>query len=127
MAKGSKTDIAMTLVGLIFFWSYFRYQSVFGALFPSGGTIGLNGLVVSPYLVFLSMLTILSLIAFACSQQVEFLLKRYPASVLIGTFCGFFGMILQMGLAGEDENTLILLGSTILVSLGFLGSMEITL
>ncbi len=120
MEKGSKTDIVMTLIGLLFFWSYFRYQSVFGALFPSDGTIEFDGLLASPYLIFLFVLTILSLVVFACSQQIEFLLKRYPASVLIGTFCGFFGMILQMGLMSEDENTWILLGSTILVSLGFL-------
>ena len=106
MARGAIRTWALPLVGLSFFWGYFRFQSFVGALFPldpAGGTSPF-----SPYGFYLLSLVVCSAVALA----IERALSSRPAgrrvetvavgvATLVGTVATSLCLLAQAGTLPE--------------------------
>ena len=86
---GNVKKIVAPIVGMTFFWAYFRYQAVFGTLYPLGSEVSVFGYGIQLYTVFLIEALVLSVIAlffFKKSGGCYSLGKRVVlASSIIGT------------------------------------------
>ena len=60
---GNVKKIVAPIVGMTFFWAYFRYQAVFGTLYPLGSEVSVFGYGIQLYTVFLIEALVLSVIA----------------------------------------------------------------
>jgi len=110
------------LVGMTFFWTYLRHQTVFGTLYPLNTTIPLSDFSVQIYAVFLLVLFVLSLLAlfFASALEKVFLNRRLVIVLFaaMGSLGAFLCLGAQRGLYADWAYLL----STILISVGFLAN-----
>lgn len=110
---------AMPLLGMSLFWTYFRYQSFFGVLYPYDSGFTLLGGSIALYPFFLMVLFIISLVTLAFVRQVEKLLSSHRTWVPLVTLLGSIGVLLGT-LTSEgllDERAFIL--SIVLVTTSF--------
>lgn len=49
---GNVKKIVAPIVGMTFFWAYFRYQAVFGTLYPLGSEVSVFGYGIQLYTLF---------------------------------------------------------------------------
>ena len=61
---GNVKKIVAPIVGMTFFWAYFRYQAVFGTLYPLGSEVSVFGYGIQLYTVFLIEALVLSVMLF---------------------------------------------------------------
>ena len=98
---GNVKKIVAPIVGMTFFWAYFRYQAVFGTLYPLGSEVSVFGYGIQLYTVFLIEALVLSVIAlffFKKSGGCYSLGKRVVlASSIIGTMGAVLNMCVQAG------------------------------
>lgn len=66
---GNVKKIVAPIVGMTFFWAYFRYQAVFGTLYPLGSEVSVFGYGIQLYTVFLIEALVLSVIALFSSRK----------------------------------------------------------
>ena len=110
------------LVGMTFFWTYLRHQTVFGTLYPLDITMQLSDFSVQVYVVFLLILLAFSLLALLFAPTVEkMFLNRRPLIVLFAAM-GSLGVFLCMGAQRGLYADWAYLLSIVLISLGFLAN-----
>ncbi len=110
------------LIGMAFFWTYFRYQTVFGALYPLDTTLSVFNISIQVYLIFLCVLLGLSLIVLLFSRKLEGVFLSHRVVILVATLLGSFGTFLCLWVQESAYATWLLWPSTVLVALGFLAS-----
>lgn len=103
----------MPLIGMSFFWTYFRYQAFFGILYPTHSTL-------SSYTLFLTVLLILSLAMLPLSKTVEKFFRTRRGMVFACTAVGTFGAGLAFLVEQEVLGPIFLELSTPLIALSFL-------
>jgi len=108
------------LVGMVFVWSYFRYQSFFGTLYPLDSVVVCGGASLHAYPMLLILLLGGTLLVMAFPHRIERLLEHRRPVVFAATVAGSVGALLALlslrGLLGSWVYGL----SVVLVVVGFL-------
>lgn len=95
--------IVGSLIGMTFLWSFLRFQSFFGFLYPLTAVVGNGGQSISVYTVFIGVLLIgtLFIIVFASAADSILMNRRGVVVFLsaIGTFGAFLALIARRGVA----------------------------
>jgi DNA-binding CsgD family transcriptional regulator len=110
------------LIGMAFFWTYFRYQTVFGALYPLSTTIRIFDASIQIYLIFLIVLLALSCAMLFFARKLEGVFLSHRLVVLIATILGSLGTFVCLGVQEGIYAAWLLWPATVLVALGFLAS-----
>ncbi|MVN50495.1 hypothetical protein GO719_08980, partial [Eggerthella lenta] len=94
---GNVKKIVAPIVGMTFFWAYFRYQAVFGTLYPLGSEVSVFGYGIQLYTVFLIEALVLSVIALFFFKKsggcYSCLLRRFCYTVPRSTATAFHGRL----------------------------------
>ena len=103
-------------IGLMMFWPMFRYASFVRVLYPGFVGIGVGGARLTGHVVFLCMLVLLTVLAFALHERVaRFICDHHVAATVVmglGTACAALAMLVQEGSMPAP----VLLLSTVLVA-----------
>ncbi|NTU89746.1 MAG: helix-turn-helix transcriptional regulator [Actinobacteria bacterium] len=122
MSKITVKNYLAPLIGMVFFWTYFRFQTVFGALYPLETVTHIFGVTVQANAVFLAVLLVLSIVVLLFSRIFENTFSSHRLAVPVLTGLGSLGAVMcvlvQRGLLGSW----MLWFSTIFVAIGFLTS-----
>lgn len=113
------------LVGMAFFWGYFRYQIVFMVLYPQHTTVSLGFATIPAHGAFLLTLALLTCAVLILRKPVEHALRARPlACAAVAGIGGTAGALLALAApAGSgDTHAMLLWLSTVLVGGGFLAS-----
>lgn len=105
---------------MTFFWTYFRYQTVFGVLYPLDATVPFLGVPIQIYVVFLAVLLILSLGVLLFSRGFEDLLSLHRPLVFLLNVFGSIGVVICLLIERGLLGTSLIWLSAGFVAVGFL-------
>ncbi len=112
------------VLGMAFFWAYFRYQIVFMVLYPQHNTVALGPATIPAHGAFLIVLFILACLALTFRKSIECLIRDRRALWSALAMSGALGGALALqalSVTGAAHVTLVWLSAP-LVSCGFLAS-----
>ena len=119
---GNVKKIVAPIVGMTFFWAYFRYQAVFGTLYPLGSEVSVFGYGIQLYTVFLIEALVLSVIALFFFKKSGGCYSLGKRVVLASSIIGTMGAVLNMCVQAGVFDAVVFWLSILLTVIGFLGN-----
>ena len=119
---GNVKKIVAPIVGMTFFWAYFRYQAVFGTLYPLGSEVSVFGYGIQLYTVFLIEALVLSVIALFFFKKSGGCYSLGKRVVLASSIIGTMGAVLNMCVQAGVFDAVVFWLSFLLTVIGFLGN-----
>jgi DNA-binding CsgD family transcriptional regulator len=111
------------LIGMTLFLTYFRYQSIFGYIFPADMRTIVAGQTIGIYPLFLIILLLTSLAALAASKQLAAAMTYHRPLILVCTTCGTLGIFLCILHTNGMTDDTVLFPAMVLVAVGFLAAL----
>lgn len=122
MKISKKSSVIAPFLGMVLFWTYFRFQAFFGGLFPLEAEIPLWDISVQVYVIFLLILFLLSLASAPFASKIELLLFSRPNVALLLSSLGTLGVVTVMLVHQQMLASWMSLVAVVLVSVSFLSS-----
>lgn len=119
--REQKTRVCIVIIGMAFFWVYFRYQSFFQVLYPNT-TSGSAEYDITPYLSVLLVLLVLCFVSLRLSPRIEAMIERAPSIIVVSGCAGSIGAALALIANAGFDSTVLHWLSTPLVAIGFFGA-----
>ncbi len=116
--------IAAPVLGMAFFWAYFRYQIVFMILYPQSSMVPLGPATIPAHGAFLLVLSVLACAALTLRRQVAHTMRERPGLWAVATAAGTAGSALALtalATTGAAHATLAWISAP-LVACGFLSA-----
>ncbi|SEO40523.1 regulatory protein, luxR family [Denitrobacterium detoxificans] len=115
---GRTRDYCIAMIGMAFFWVYFRHQAFFQALYPLATSAESGGHAML-YVAVMLVLLVLCALAIPLAPRIETLLRKHPVSVVAAGAAGSVGAWCAVASSGAAGVSALQVVSVPLVALGF--------
>lgn len=119
--REQKTQACVAIIGMAFFWVYFRYQTFFQVLYPNT-TSGSETYDITLYLSVLLILLVLCFVSLRLSPRIETAIERTPLIIMVSGCAGSIGAAFALIANTGFDSVVLYWLSTPLVAIGFFGA-----